>query len=223
MFLSKVSVVFDQHTAQELVKLGRNGAYASHQLLWKLFSEQTERNFLYREEITEGGLPYFYILSMTPPDSSNPLFTVQSKAFTPQLNKGSRLVFKLRVNPTVCLKNEGGKSKRHDVLMNAKYQAVKQGNLSDEQIKRLMNDAAQQWISDENRLNRWGFKLDALPEIECYRQHKSRKNSHQVQFSTVDFQGVLTVEDPKIFLQEYAKGYGRAKGMGCGLMLIRPI
>lgn len=223
MFLSKVLLNPDPHSAKELIKLSTNGAYASHQLLWKLFSEQAERNFLYREEIIEGGLSHFYVLSVTPPASGNPLFRVQTKALTPQLNKGSRLAFKLRVNPTVCFKNADGKNKRHDVLMNAKHQAVKQGNTSEEEIKQLMNEAALRWIADPKRLNRWGFKLDAMPDIEGYLQHKSRKGSHLVQFSTVDFQGVLTVEDPQTFLQEYAKGYGRAKAMGCGLMLIRPI
>lgn len=223
MFLSKVSIVPSGQSAQELAKLGTNGNYASHQLLWKLFTDQEQRNFVYREEMAVGGLPQYYILSGTAPAVDNPLFHVQSKTFKPQLKKGSRLAFKLRVNPTVCLKNNEGKSQRHDVLMHAKRQAVREGITDNEQVRALMDEAAQRWIADPERLKRWGFTLDALPDIECYNQHKSRKKGHQVQFSTVDFQGALTVDDPEIFLNEYAKGYGRAKSMGCGLMLIRPL
>ncbi len=223
MFLSKVSVMSSGHSANELIKLSNNGAYASHQLLWKLFSDQTERNFLYREESTETGLPNFYVLSQTTPSSDDPLFNVRTKSFAPKLMKGSRLAFKLRINPTICVKNENGKSKRHDVLMHAKYQAVEQGELNKEKVKQLMNEAAQRWFCDTERLERWGFKLDAVPDIECYTQHRSRKKNHNVQFSSVDFQGIMTIEEPERFLEAYSKGFGRAKAMGCGLMMIRPI
>lgn len=223
MFLSKVSLSAGALAVNELIQLGRNGAYASHQLLWKLFSDQTQRNFLYREELAAGGLPQFYVLSRTAPATDHPSFDVQTKPFRPQLNKDSRLRFKLRVNATVCLKNEHGKSKRHDVLMHAKCQARSLGKRNPEQVKGLMYEAAQNWIADPDRLVRWGFALDAMPDIESYNQHKSQKKSHQVQFSSVDFQGVLRVVDPEIFLKQYEKGYGRAKSMGCGLMMIRPI
>jgi CRISPR system Cascade subunit CasE len=223
MFLSKVAIVPRGHSAQELAKLEANGNYASHQLLWKLFTDQKQRNFLYREEMAIGGLPQYYILSGTAPAVDNSLFHVQSKTFKPHFEKGVRLAFKLRVNPTVCLKNNEGKSQRHDVLMHAKHQALSEGITDNEKVRALMNEAAQRWIADPERLKRWGFTLDALPDIECYTQHTSRKKQHQVQFSTVDFQGILTIDDPDLFLKEYAKGYGRAKSMGCGLMMIRPL
>jgi CRISPR system Cascade subunit CasE len=223
MYLSKVSLLSSSQSAKELVKLGANGAYASHQLLWQLFTEQKERNFLYREEMTAGGLPQFFVLSETRPVINNALFNVQTKSFDPQLSAGRRLAFKLRVNPTVCLKNEEGKSKRHDVLMNAKYQFKESGSTNQDEVKLLMDEAAHQWIAHPKRLEQWGIELGALPDIECYTQHKSLKKKHRVQFSSVDFQGVLTVSNPAVFWEQYKKGFGRAKAMGCGLMLIRPI
>jgi CRISPR system Cascade subunit CasE len=173
--------------------------------------------------VAEGGRPQFFVLSKTPPDKHHVLFATQSKEFNPKFYKGQRLAFKLRVNPTVCLKNESGKSKRHDVLMHAKYQARQEGITSQNQIKLLMDEAAKNWITNQKRLDEWGVTLDALPDIECYSQHKSEKKNHTVKFSSVDYQGILTITDPKRFSAQYEKGFGRAKAMGCGLMLVRPI
>ena len=40
-------------------------------------------------------------------------------------------------------------------------------------------------------------------------------------YSTLDFEGVLTVSDPDPLLPAIARGFGAAKAYGCGLMLIR--
>lgn len=223
MFLSKVTLQQSSQTARELAKLGANGAYSSHQLLWQLFTEENERQFLFRQEISLGGLPEFFVLSQTEPVIDPALFNVHSKAFKPNLVEGQRLAFKLRVNPTICVTDNAGKSKRHDVLMHAKLQA-KQIGKDAIAAKALMEQAAHAWITDERRLQQWGMRLDMLPDIEGYTQHRSKKKSgHELQFSSVDFQGVLTLTDSGCFLANYSKGFGRSKALGCGLMLIRPV
>ncbi len=40
-------------------------------------------------------------------------------------------------------------------------------------------------------------------------------------YSTVDFEGILTVRDPGSLLSAIAHGFGAAKACGSGLMLIR--
>ena len=42
-------------------------------------------------------------------------------------------------------------------------------------------------------------------------------------FSTLDFEGLLTVSDPGTFLSSIVRGFGAAKAYGCGLMLIRRV
>lgn len=224
MYLSKIAITPSAHSAAEMARLSKNGAYASHQLLWNLFTEDEKRMFLYREEQSTGsGRPLFYVLSQSEPDLNVPLFDIQTKLFVPKLNQGQRLAFKLRANPTVCLTDKAGKRRRHDVLMHAKYQAKKIGKAASE-TSDLMEQAALSWISDENRLAAWGVTLDTLPNIERYTQHScKKKGGHTIRFSSVDFQGMLTVTDPQTFCDQYALGFGRAKAMGCGLMLIRPI
>ncbi len=220
MYLSKVTMKSSPQTAQELAKLQRNGVYASHQLIWQLFTNDAERSFLYREEIGATGMPEFYVLSKTEPQANLPIFSSVTKVFEPKLDKGQRLSFKLRVNPTVCVKGEGGKQRRHDVMMQAKY-SVKNELLDAQKLKMHMEQAAIGWLSNEKRLDEWGITLDCQPAIDGYTQHKVKKKRHQIQFSSVDYQGMLTVKDPLKFINQYAKGFGRAKGMGCGLMMIK--
>jgi len=224
MYLSKVTLLKSAHTASELAKFGSNGVYTSHQMLWKLFTDEDERNFLFREEMGPGGLPHYFVLSHAAPQKVPTLFDVRSKEFRPKLTAGQRLAFKLRVNPTVCITDKAGKSKRHDVLMHAKSLTKEKATQSAPEIKVAMEQAAQAWIADERRLANWGIQLDFLPEVERYTQHRSQKKSgRQIQFSSVDFQGCLTVDDPELFIKQYEAGFGRAKALGCGLMLIRPL
>lgn len=222
MYLSRVTLSPSRDMAAVLLNLDQNSAYSSHQLLWQLFKAEKERQFIFRQEIAPGGLPVFFVLSRVKPDSHNSIFQVQTKAFEPRLSAGQRLAFKLRVNPTVCITDKGGRSKRHDVLMHAKRQHRHQ-NLTGDDVKHYMDQAAHEWISNEKRLGSWGINLDSLPDIGAYTQHRSKKKKdQQIQFSSVDFQGVLTVADPAVFLSQYTRGFGRAKALGCGLMLIRP-
>lgn len=221
MFLSKITLQPGGHTAAELAKLSTNGAYASHQLLWRLFTQEKERNFIFRQEIGHSGLPVFYVLSQVQP-VSDVLFQVASKSFAPKLSKNQRLAFKLRANPTVCV-TENGKQKRHDVLMHTKKKHRGKG-LEPEELEFLTTQAAQGWLANEQRLSVWGMQLDAAPEVQAYTQHRTQKGRGKaIQFSSVDFEGLLTVTEPERFLRQYAQGFGRAKALGCGLMLIRPM
>ncbi|OCA55000.1 type I-E CRISPR-associated protein Cas6/Cse3/CasE [Photorhabdus namnaonensis] len=224
MYLSKVVLRQSSQTANILAKMGANGVYTSHQLLWKLFSSDEKRQFLFREESGIIGLPVFYVLSRTSPQTQSPLFEVETKAFYPQLQAGQRLAFKLRVNPTICITDSAGKRRRHDVLMHAKFMARQQGETNQGKIKAVMDDAARNWLLNSRRMQQWGIQFDNLLDVEGYTQHRSvKKHGQKIQFSSVDFQGLLTVTNDELYLEQYAKGFGRAKAMGCGLMLIRSV
>jgi len=227
MYLSKVSFQASQQAKQLLLGFGGKGVYSDHQILWQLFTEEEQRSFLFRQEGDEGGKTFF-VLSTVEPKVDNSIFQVQSKSFMPNLKRGQRLSFKLNANPTVCVTDEQGKSKRHDVMMHAKRTAKERGVTGNEDIRVIMEQAAQEWLANAKRLETWGFTLDFLPEIQSYRQHVSHKGQKQnkqdkIQFSSVDYQGVLTVQDPERFITQLEKGFGRAKSLGCGLMLIKPI
>ncbi len=224
MYLSKVSLLNSVQAKSTLLGLGKNGAYSAHQLLWRLFTDDSQRNFLFKQEQSNRGLPVFYILSKKSPQLLPDLFDIQVKPFSPQVQVGDRFAYKLTANPTVCIKNDTGKSKRHDVLMNAKRQAQKDGIKDAAIIQGLMTQAAQKWFVDDRRSDDWGVQFDTLPDIESYSQHKVAKHkNNNIRFSSVDVQGTLTVRNPEKFVAQLFKGFGRSKAMGCGLMMIRRV
>ncbi|SJN53739.1 CRISPR system Cascade subunit CasE [Vibrio ruber DSM 16370] len=228
LYLSKVTLSPSANLAKVLLELDQNDAYASHQLLWReLFHRDEKRQFIYRQEVDAHQLPLFYTLSKTQPDPYSRYCRVESKVFAPQLHAGQKLAYQLRVNPTVCITKDG-RQQRHDVVMHTKHQ-LRDEQLQPHVLQQHMDDAVHQWLGHESRLSRWGIKLDTQPDIQSYTQHGSYKKNrreqhkHHVRFSSVDVQGILTVTDPERFLSQYAEGFGRAKAMGCGLMLIRRI
>ena len=61
-------------------------------------------------------------------DDEDGRFDIQSKAYDPSFDVGDTLRFDLRANPVVSRRAaEGGKSRRHDMLMNAKKEARQNG------------------------------------------------------------------------------------------------
>lgn len=123
MYFSRVRIRPDFFKSSSLVKILSDSSYNIHQLLWKLFTEQNQRNFLYREEIAREqfgkevgvrGEPVYYVVSSTAPSSDSPIFKVEVKEYKPQLQKGDSLRFELRANPVIARNG-----KKHDVVMDA--------------------------------------------------------------------------------------------------------
>jgi len=217
VFLSKITVQPRQTSTSAYLEALAGGPYKLHQLIWQLFSDDTERKHLFREEQGGGGMPVIYTLSVSPPEATHPVFCVQTKKFEPRLKQGIRLGYSVRLNPTV-----DKQGKKHDVLMNAKRDAKAEG-LPPVDITQRMEVAAQEWFGMSERLTRWGISLDYLPQIDGYTQHKTLRKAGVISFSSVDLQGVLTIQDPDVFLTRLKTGFGRAKAFGCGLMLIRRV
>lgn len=229
MYLSRVQLNIRQLTPETLPKWQHATPYAAHQWLWQLFPEQQQRSFLFRMEA--GGR--FWLLSSVAPLTDHALFSVETKAFQPQLTAGLKLDFQLRANPVVC-RNK----KRSDVLMNAKYQAKQQG-LPKEQLWQLQTQAAQQWLirqSEQHGFNLlppasnefadWAGTDDAsaqLVTIDAYQQHRFRRRAGEKMFtySSVDFSGCLQVTDPERFTRALAAGLGKSKAFGCGMLMIK--
>lgn len=230
MFLSRVRVDLNGLSREALFDVMQGGAYGSHQLLWQAFPDhQGNRPFLFRQEMEEDteqgkppkGLPLFYVLSDREPVAISGLLDVQCKPFAPALREGEQLAFRLRANPTVARRVEGARhSPRSDVLMAAKKPFPPGQRISAECVQ-AMDKAARDWL--ETRAEGLGFHLPVAPEVGAYRQHSLQKPGRRdaIQFSTVDYEGLLEVTDPGRLIETLAQGIGRAKAFGCGLMLIR--
>ena len=123
MYFSRIRIRPEIFKSTQLAKLLCDSSYNIHRLLWDLFSDEKQRNFLYREEIGREqlgiqtgvrGEPVYYVVSSTKPFSENPFFHVEEKEYQPKLQKGDGLSFELRANPVIT-KN----GKKHDVVMDA--------------------------------------------------------------------------------------------------------
>lgn len=198
-------------------------ADAHHRLIWSLFADGPDRrrDFLWRAD----GKGRFYALSARMPTASALFLPPEVKEFAPALAAGDQLAFVLRANATKTRKTgkatkSGKEHKAHDdVVMRllpngAGRRAEKRMETAEAEARGWMNLQGAQA----------GFALRDL-EVEDYSVMKlpghvgNRKG--QPQFGVLDLQGVIEVTDPAAFLPALTRGFGRAKGFGCGLMLIR--
>ena len=221
MFFSRV--VMREHPDPELVSaLFAGGRYSAHQMLWRLFPDapDAERDFLFREESGDGR-PRFHLVSRRIPQGVEGLFRVNTKPYHPQLRTGQRLRFSLRANPVVTQKSgEDGKRQRHDVIMAAKKKIGKKP--FDTQVLIIENGA--KWLED--RAPNHGFAFDSSElRVNGYRQHRLSKpgKSGDIRYSTLDYDGIMTVTDPDRLVTALFEGIGRAKAFGCGLLLVRKV
>ncbi|WP_227284941.1 type I-E CRISPR-associated protein Cas6/Cse3/CasE [Boseongicola sp. H5] len=229
LYLSRLRLKRDPRTEalKALIDPEGPGALdAHHRLIWTLFADHPDRrrDFLWRAD----GRGRFYALSVRPPAPA-PLFeSPDVKEFAPDLARGDRLSFVLRANATKALKREG-RGERADVVMALLHKLPGQQapgrearSQRPEQRMDLARRAAQDWLAAQGA--RDGFSVEAL-EVQDYSVtalpgHLGRRRG-QPQFGILDLSGTLGVTDPGVFLPALARGFGRAKAFGCGLMLIR--
>lgn len=211
----------------EAVRLVERGisanTYDYHRLIWSLFSRGPEhrRDFLYRRNVHRSR-PEFYTVSASRPADENGLWAVDSKQYTPRLDKGMRLTFTVTVNPVVTHTDESGKQKRHDVVMNARRNKTEyretgtnRGHIA--QVEGI------RWLA--KRKEKYGFEpVESTVIADGYRQERFTKGNKKriVCISMLDMHGILMVSDPDLFTRTLYEGIGPAKGFGCGLMLVKP-
>lgn len=196
-------------------RIMRDG-YALHKQVWQFFPETLNRDFLYRR-VDKDSVPTIYVMSQRVPVVADEGWFLETKEYCPRLQVGSRFMFSLRANPVVSRKSDqGGRGIRHDVVMDAK-----KANPDNTDVRELEQEAGRSWL--EPRAERNGFRVDTL-SVDGYRQHRLRKSSgDKVQFSTLDFSGVLQVTCCEDFMKILQTGLGPAKGFGCGMIMIKPL
>ncbi|HJH28596.1 MAG TPA: type I-E CRISPR-associated protein Cas6/Cse3/CasE [Methanosarcinaceae archaeon] len=199
--------------------------YQTHHLLWSLFSDGPERSrdFLYRQEKSEN-LPTFYCVSDRIPENTGGVWQVESKNYEPALHADQRLSFSLCANPIRTKRDENKKQHRHDVVMNAKNQLKQEGIPREEWPleAEIVQKQGFEWLARKGE--QYGFMVGANEiRVDGYRQERfyKAKGKHQVNISTIDFTGLLTVTDPERFKEALYGGIGPAKGFGCGLIMVR--
>lgn len=192
----------------------------AHRLVWTLFADDADRtrDFLWRED--KPGC--FMILSpRLPVAGAARLFSIDTKPFAPVLDRGDRLGFMLRANPTIdrAVPARLRRSARSDVVMDA-LKPMPEGEARRQARPQVIQEAGAAW------LRRMGAQHGFLPmtvQADGYDQLKIPRDPGKppISMSTIEFEGVLEVTDPDVFLERLKTGFGRARAFGCGLMLIR--
>lgn len=200
---------------------------AGHKLVWTLFadSSERERDFLWRE--AEKGV--YYILSRRPPRDAHGLFRIDPpKEFAPKLSAGDRLEFVLRANATVSKSDGSGKrGKPCDVVMAALHN-VERGVRATARTEAAEREGIR-WLVSQG--SRHGFQpatsvdraVDSIRVMGYRTIGVERATARTARLGILDFEGTIEVTDPARFVEGIAKGFGRAKAFGCGLMLIRRV
>jgi CRISPR system Cascade subunit CasE len=88
----------------------------------------------------------------------------------------------------------------------------------------LQFNAGIKWLED--RGGKLGFDFDPKKiRIFEYQQHRIKRRNRKpyIQFSSLDYNGILTVTDSDRFYGTLMNGIGRSKAFGCGLMLVKRV
>jgi CRISPR system Cascade subunit CasE len=227
MYFSRVVLDPRAITPDIFNEMAPSGAYETHQLLWKLFphSPEANRDFLYRLDESPKGLSIYLVSSREPRANGLP-WRIETKQYGPKLKSGQILSFSLRANPVVTRPSPDGKRRlRHDVIMDEKH---RQRQNSDETQtidgQQLVAEAGYNWLAQRSEKN--GFLVRSEDVfVFGYRQHRLEKPGRKspIRYSSIDYQGRLTVSDPDLFVRALFKGIGRSKAFGCGLMLVKRV
>ena len=220
LFLTKATLAPAQRNIGALLT---DAAHADHghRLVWTLFptepNDRVERSFIYRavDERT------FLVLSDTLPRDDHALWRICHKPYQPQPRAGERYSFILRANPVMAIRTPERKSNRVDAVMHAKQKAKRAGQPWGREQEQ---EAALAWLW--HRETALGVVFDHENcQMREYKQHSlaAKKAERAVRFSSVDYEGALTVTDPECFTHALVKGIGNARAYGCGLMLIRRV
>lgn len=221
MYLSMIQLRRDI-SPRGMSPMTKGDGYQVHRLVWNLFGDRSDRqrDFIYRHEPVNGW-PAFYTVSQREPQDDSGMWEVLSKVYCPKLLAGQRLTFTLCINPIRSKRDANGRQNRHDVVMDAKRELKGRGKKID--LSTIVQEHGGRWLLE--RSGPHGFSVSPKEiRVDGYRQHRlsKNKNKHPITFSTVEMNGVLTVNDPDIFVEKCLyNGIGPAKGFGCGLMLVK--
>lgn len=202
MYLSKVFVTW---------RKARN-PYDIHRQLWELFPNRPDsnRDFLFRVEKQEKGFGAEILLQsiQKPIKNDSACYIKASREYNLFLNKGQRLRFRLRANPTKKIIDQKGR-------INQK------GEIKKCRVPLIHEEDQKAWL--ERKLENSCFLDDLIIHREVplfFRKHKKQRSG---KIQTILFDGITEVEYPIAFLDMLKMGIGPAKAFGCGLLSLAKI
>ncbi|MCC6445035.1 MAG: type I-E CRISPR-associated protein Cas6/Cse3/CasE [Armatimonadetes bacterium] len=227
MYLSRM--ILNPRSPVALRALG--DLHAMHRLIWQAFPRREEggaRRVLYRAEASpQKGYTRVLAQSDQKPcwDAVSPddiLLNTQTKLFTPAFAEGQFLRFRLRANPTVIRTFGEGCARpgrrRLGVYTEAEQRAWLTGNWDGPGDRPA-------WMGPErqSKAEAGGFGIREMRADDLGVWTGRKPDGMQMQFLSVEYNGVLQVTDPAAFLRCLENGIGSAKGFGFGLLSVAPV
>jgi CRISPR system Cascade subunit CasE len=202
MFLTRVLV-----GRGDEIKLRLRDRYDWHQAIWRAFpgyERGTEQPFLWRLDPGDCDASTLWILSEAEPE---PLGWGRqaTKPVAETFLKHAKYEFALSVNPTVkrVVRLEDGSRKKNG-------------------SRTAIYDAAElkEWLTRKGEAG--GFRVERL-DCDPPVSERFYKQGKRGTLSRVEFRGALSPTDFELFEATWKNGIGSAKGLGFGLLLLKPI
>lgn len=145
--------------------------------------------------------------------------TLAAKALPDRFAPGRRLGFSVRVRPTVRTDDDGD---RTAVRERDAFLVAVTGTPPDGGPERA--DVYRDWLScrlTDGGADVHGLSMTAFALSPVYRRDAARRLGRQMG-PDATFSGTLTVRDPGLFAALLARGVGRHRAFGFGMLLLRP-
>lgn len=193
-----------------VAKHGFRDVYDWHQAVWKAFPNRdgASRDFLTRLDERNDG---FRLLIVSPEIPTRPEWcpvdSWQTKPIPETYFGKRRYAFQLLANPTKKVTKLGADGK-----------PTKNGK----RVPLRTREEYVAWMQRKAEQGGFAVEADTLRTIQQSRESFQKKGADGTH-TAVEFQGVLTVNDPAKFHETFTRGIGSAKAFGFGLLVIAPI
>jgi CRISPR system Cascade subunit CasE len=144
-------------------------------------------------------------------------FEIETKPFEPELAKGDKLRFVLRANAVVSRKTDGLRGQRDDIVMH-RLHTVPKGPERAKRRDEIAREVGRDWLINQG--TEAGFAVETCDTAGYHTVAVPREGRKPIQLGVLDLEGRIEIRDFSVFLPALTLGFGKAKGFGCGLMLI---
>lgn len=191
--------------------------YDWHKVVWRFFPERADRDFLYRVDYDPRGIRLILLSAEQPVFAHNSdSYFFRSREIPESFLAHSLYRFQVRVNPTRRIKND-----------------ARTGMKADKGIRVPITDECEllKWLERKGKAG--GFSLPGLQlsqnevcritVMKEARLNFQKKGCGKAHHASVQFSGVLQVEDAALFKKTFQEGIGSAKSFGFGLFMLQPL
>ncbi|MBQ3241197.1 MAG: type I-E CRISPR-associated protein Cas6/Cse3/CasE [Akkermansia sp.] len=191
--------------------------YDWHKVVWSFFPERADRDFLYRVDYDPRGIRLMLLSAVQPVFAhEGESYFFRCREIPESFLTRTLYRFQVRVNPTRRIKNDARTG-----------MPVEKGI----RVPVIGEQELLAWLERKGKTG--GFSLPGLsqPQSEAYRitvmqearLNFQKKGYGKAHHASVQFSGILQVENTDLFKKTFQEGIGSAKSFGFGLLMLQPL